>query len=185
MGFEDDSADLNLMGTQLSMGSTVTIPAPAVLALSASYDIMDNLTVEFTFDRTFWSEYDQLNFDYDVTIPGNIFDVPVSKDWDDANAYRLSVTYGVTKSLDVMLGFAYDESPISTSHVGFELPDSDAYLFSLGFQYAVSDNLDLGLSMLYDYKTDRTVENNYTDTVYGEFTGSYGLLVSCGLNYRF
>jgi len=181
----EDTANVNLMGTRLALETDVTVPAPAVLAFSAAYDILDNLTVELTWDRTFWSEYDELDFDFSPAIAGNPYEAAIVKDWDDSNAYRISITYGVTSKLDLMAGFGYDENPAPDSTVSFELPDSDAWLYSIGAQYALNDNLDVGIAMLYDYKEDRDVTVSPTDRVYGEFSGASALLVTVGVNYRF
>ncbi len=84
-----------------------------------------------------------------------------------------------------MVGFGYDKNPEPTATVGFELPDSDAWLYSIGAQYKISDKMDVGLAMLYDYKETREVQVNPRDRVYGEFTDASALLVTVGLNYRF
>ncbi len=182
--FEDD-AKLNLMGKRMTLDAEVTIPVPAVFALSAAYDVLDNLNVELTWDRTFWSEYEALDFNFSPAIPGNPFEPAQARNWDDTDAFRIGVTYGVTKSLDLMIGFGYDENPAPDNTVGFELPDSDAWLYSLGAQYKLNEKMDIGIAMLYDYKESRKVEVNATDRVYGEFTDASALLVSVGLNYRF
>ncbi len=181
----EDNARLNLLGLRLNLDAEVSVPAPAVFALSVAYDVLDNLNVEFTWDVTYWSEYETLDFNFSPNIPGNPFEPAQTRDWDDTNAFRISATYGVTKSLDLMAGFAYDENPAPTEHIGFELPDSDAWIYSLGAQYKVSEKMDIGIAMLYDYKESRTVQVNPTDRVFGEFTDASALLVSVGLNYRF
>jgi len=185
LGFEDKDARLNLMGTRVALNADVTIPAPAVFALSAAYDVLDNLNVELTWDRTFWSEYETLDFNFSPAIPGNPFEPAQARDWEDTNAFRIGVTYGVTKSLDLMAGFGYDENPAPEEHIGFELPDSDAWLYSIGAQYKLNDKMDIGIAMLYDYKETREVTVNPTDRVYGEFTDASALLVTVGLNYKF
>jgi long-chain fatty acid transport protein len=133
MEFED-KAKLNLMGTRVKLDTDVSLPAPAVFALSVAYDVLPNLNVELTWDRTFWSEYENLDFEFSPVIPGNPYDPPVDKSWDDSDAFRLGVTYGVTKALDLMVGFGYDQSPAPDRTLGFELPDSDAWLYSIGAQ---------------------------------------------------
>ena len=45
-----------------------------------------------------------------------------------------------------MAGFAYDEPPVPSNTLGFELSDSNAYLFSLGARFKVTPKMDLGLS---------------------------------------
>jgi long-chain fatty acid transport protein len=185
MKFEDHDAKLNLMGTMVTLDADVAIPAPAVLTLSFAYDIMDNLNVEVGWDRTFWSEYEALDFNFSPNIPGNPYEAPQARNWDDTDAFRISVAWGVTDRVTVMAGFAYDQNPEPDETVGFELPDSDAYIYSLGAQFKVSDHLDVGAAALYDYKKSRDVKVNATDRVYGEFKDASALLLSLGINYRF
>lgn len=187
LGFADKDARLNLLGTRVALHADVTIPAPAVFALSAAYDVLDNLNVELTWDRTFWSEYENLDFNFSPMIPGNPYEPASPRNWDDTDAFRIGVTYGVTKSLDLMVGFGYDENPAPDEHLNFELPDSDAWLYSLGAQYKINDKMDIGIAMLYDYKESREVKVARTDSVYpyGEFTDASALLVSVGINYKF
>jgi long-chain fatty acid transport protein len=184
LDFEDD-AKLNLLGRRVTLDAEVSIPVPAVFALSVAYDVLDNLNVELTWDRTFWSEYENLDFNFSPAIPGNPFEPAQARNWDDTDAFRIGVTYGVTKSLDLMAGFGYDENAAPDETVGFELPDSDAWLYSLGAQYKINDKWEVGMAMLYDYKESRKVEVNATDRVYGEFTDASAILVTVGVNYRF
>ncbi|TKB10023.1 OmpP1/FadL family transporter [Desulforhopalus sp. IMCC35007] len=181
----DETTDLNLMGTVLRTPASVSVPAPAVLAFSVAYDILDNLNVEFTYDRTFWSEYEELDFNYSPQIPGNPFEAAVARDWDDTDAFRIGLTYGLNEKIDLMAGFGYDKNPIPTEHVDFSIPDSDAWLYSAGLQYKLNDNLDLGIAMLYDYKETREVTVDPAGRIYGEFTDASAFLVTVGVNYRF
>lgn len=183
----DDKAKLNLLGRRMTLDAEVSVPAPAVFAMSAAYDVLENLNVELTWDRTFWSQYEELDFDFSPAIPGNPYEPAVPKDWEDSDAFRIGITYGVTKSLDLMLGFAYDENPVPDDKINFELPDSDAWIYSIGAQYKVSEKMDIGVAMLYDYKESRKVQVVRADSVYpyGEFTDASAILVTVGMNYRF
>ncbi|SDO63597.1 OmpP1/FadL family transporter [Desulforhopalus singaporensis] len=181
----EDRADLNLMGFMISPEAEVSVPAPAVLALSVAYDVMDNLNVEFTWDRTFWSEYETLDFNFTPQIPGNPFEPALDRNWDDTDAFRIGLTYGLNEKIDLMAGFGIDENPIPTPNVDFSIPDSDAWLYSVGMQYAVSEKMDLGISALYDYKETREVKVDPAGAVYGEFKNAAAVLVTVGLDYRF
>ncbi len=188
LDFEDGDARITLAnGTPAVLNAEVSIPAPAVLALSAAYDVLDNLNVELTWDRTFWSKYEKLDFDFTpAVVPPqlNPFEVPAARDWDDTNAIRLGLTWGVTNSWTLMGGIAWDENPAPARNIGFELPDSNAWLFSLGTQYKVTENLDIGLAALYDYKQSRKVKSA-DGKIDGEFTDAAALLVTAGINYKF
>lgn len=160
-----------------------SFPAPAVLAVSGAYTF-DKLTVELTYDRTFWSEYDSMDVQFDQAdaVWGGVFSFPRAKDWEDSNAYRIGLTYAMSDTMDLLCGFAYDENPVPDSSLDFSLPDSDAYLFSVGARFQVAENIEVGVSALYDYKEDREVNNG---TLNGEFTNSRAILLSAGLQYTF
>jgi long-chain fatty acid transport protein len=168
----------------------VTVIAPAVFALSTAYS-WDKFTLELTVDRTFWSAYNQLNFSYDQSLAGypilgSAFG-PVEKNWKDANAIRLGLAYNVVKPLTLMAGLCYDHGGAPESTLGFELPDSDAWVFSLGARYAVTDRLDLGVGVLYDSMNSHTVpaSANNTQMIDGKFSDAAALLVTAGIQYRF
>ena len=163
----------------------VSVPMPAVLALAGSYTFIDQLTVELTYERIYWSEYDYLDFTYPVSLGNPVligaFDLPKAKSWEDSNTYRIGVTYDTKNSFILMAGFAYDETPVPDSTLGFDLPDSDAYIYSLGLRYQATDQLELGIGYLYMDKDDRSAVNSMVD---GEFTGSGAHVTTIGLSYK-
>jgi long-chain fatty acid transport protein len=181
----EDTAKLNLMGTRMTLDTDVSVPAPAVFTFAVAYDVLASLNVELAWDRTFWSEYDNLDFNFSPAVPGNPFEPPVNKDWDDSDAFRLGLTYKLNDALTLMGGFAFDNNPVPTETISFELPDSDAFLYSLGAQYKINENMEVGLGFLYDYKKTRTVKVTPTDRVYGEFTNASAILITAGFNYKF
>ena len=66
--------------------------------------------------------------------------------------------------------------------VGFELPDSDAIIYSFGVRYQATDAMQLGAGYLYDHKKSRSVNNG---TVHGTFDESAAHLLTVGLAYSF
>ncbi len=137
----------------------LSITLPAVFSLATSYSFGD-LTLEVAWSRTFWSELEELDFRYEQSFLGSIFDGfdrPVQKDWQDSDALRFGLTYQLTKQFLTTLGFAIDNSPVPDDTVGFELPDSDAYMYGLGLQYKASDVLSMGIAYMYYHTTSRTV----------------------------
>jgi len=172
--------------------ASVTIPLPATLVLAAAYT-MNRTTVEFAFERTYWSAYKELDFDYSTTLPGvgvansphTIFDRPIAKNWKDSNTYRLGITHEYSDKLTLMAGYAYDETPVPASTLGFEQPDSDANIYSFGFTYKMREDITVGLAYLYSDKKERTVNHPENTRVNGKFTGSGAHLVTTGITYRF
>ncbi len=196
-----DGGDVNLYAAipSMSLSDTytgngeVTVVTPAVFSLATSY-IFDKTTVELTWDRTFWSEYEELDFEFSGTLSTNpllnaamtaVFDNPVEKNWNNSNAYRLGITHRCTDKFTAMFGIAYDETPIPSDTIGFELPGSDAMLYSLGFKYKTSDNLELGGAYLYDQKKNREINNPNNQIINGEFEDAGAHVVTLGMVYKF
>lgn len=173
-----------------SSDAGVKVPLPAVLALATSYTIAD-LTVELQFDRTFWSAYEDLDFNYETPITNNnmyeSFDVAKAKNWNDTNAYRLAIHYQLKPELLLMAGYGRDKNPIPNQTLSFELPDSDSHMVSAGANYTYNKELSFGGALLYSVKDDRKTTN--TDggrtIIDGEFTNSDAIMLSLAMEYRF
>jgi len=169
--------------------ASVSIPLPATLILAGAYTFKTKTTVEVVYEKTYWSAYNSLDFEYDGTLSHPIlvaaFDNPKLKNWKDTNTFRL----GITQELDeitLRAGVIYDETPTPESTLNFESPGSDAYSFSFGGRYQINDKIDIGLSALYSIKKDRTVTTPPNiNGIDGTFSNSRALLVSAGLGYKF
>ena len=164
--------------------ATVTIPLPASLHLAFAYTLASKTTVEVVYEKTFWSSYKELDFDYDGTehaVLAGVFGGSIPKNWEDTNTIRLGVTQELDE-LTLMAGVVLDPSPTPEATLGFESPGSDALAFSFGGRYAIDDSFNVGLGVLYTQKEDRKVTNTAMD---GEFSNSNALLVSLGLGYKF
>ena len=168
-------------------GATVSVPLPATLAIAMAYSFESKTTLEFTYNRNYWSAYKELDFNYEGSI-GSLtpsFDEPIAKEWKDTNTYRLGVTQHYDAAT-IMLGLAYDETPVPEKSLSFELPDSNALLFSLGGRYAIDKQWSVGLSALYDKKESRDVSSsNNESNIDGTFSNSSAYLVTAGVGYRF
>jgi len=165
-------------------GASVTVPMPAVIDLAFAYTLPTKTTIEFVYERTFWSSYEDLDFEYKDSIPVLLqapMDNAIPKDWEDTNTYRLGVTQKL-ENYSLMAGIVYDETPVPENRVSYELPDSDSVAVSFGGRYAIDEKLDIGMSMLYSIRDDRDINNN---EIKGTFSNSNITLVSFGAGYKF
>lgn len=170
-------------GYTMSTEGDVTIPAPAVAGVSMAYDF-GPVTVDLTWERVYWSEYEAINFSYDTPAIHPVFDQAIIKNWDDNNVYRIGVDYALDQNITLMAGFAYDETPVPSDTLGFELPDSNAWLYSLGGKFKINGQMEIGMAYLYGYKESRTVVNGSPRTgLNGEFSDACAHLVTVGLRY--
>ncbi|MBN2782459.1 MAG: outer membrane protein transport protein [Campylobacterales bacterium] len=168
-------------------GTSVSVPLPAVASLAYSYDF-EKTTLELEYDRTYWSKYKELDFEYDNAIPNpiliSVFDNPKSKNWKDTDAFRIGITHKYNDKLTLMAGFAIDENPTPDATIGFELPDSDAKLYSFGFDYKLDNDSSIGFGYLYDKKESRSAVDD-SGAINGTFDGASAHLVSVGYRTAF
>jgi len=184
---EKGKANLYFGGVGQKYKAYVNIYIPAAFNLAISKDI-DKWTLEFVYERTFWSSYKSLNFEYDRAILGALkpyFDDPIDKKWKDTNSFRFGLKYRYNSKLTLMAGYTYDESPIKSNYISYELPDSNAHIFSCGFKYQQSKNLAWGAGLLYDYKSKRDIINTNNNGIKGKFSKGGALLITTGFEYKF
>lgn len=180
----DGDAETTIFGISRNGGVSTHIPLPASLALAAAYTI-NKTTAEFVYERTYWSSYDSLDFQFDNPNAEGLLGASRLKSWKDVNAYRIGISHQYSDALKLMAGFAIDKTPVPDSTLGFELPDSDAKLYSAGFEYKLSQNLKVGLAYLYDVKEDRTVTNTSSSAPSGTFSDAAAHLVTASFKYKF
>ncbi len=171
--------------------ASVDVPLPAALNLAISKTWQDKFTLEFNYERTFWSQYETLDFEYGGADIGPLtpyFDTPQARNWEDTNTFRLGATMKMDK-ITMMMGFAIDETPAPVETIGFELPDSDAKIFSMGFRYQQTENLSWGAAFLYDSKESLSIPAGVNENPVlangGGFSEGGAFLTTVGLAYEY
>ncbi len=190
---EEGTAKLSYAGMTMYDGAaSVSVPLPAALNLAVSKTWEDKFTLELVYERTYWSEYAQLDFEYGGANIGPLtpaFDTPIPKDWEDTDTFRIGATMKMDNKITAMMGFAIDETPVIEKTIGFELPDSDAKIFSMGFRYQQNDQLSWGAAFLYDNKETRSITKGVADNPVlangGDFGGGGAYLTTVGVAYEF
>ena len=189
---EDGHANLYFGGIGKQYGADVTVPLPAALNIAVSKTWNNTFTLEAVYERTYWSKYKTLVFHYDSPIGNPVlnaaFNTPQPKNWSDTNTYRFGATIVMDK-ITMMMGYAIDETPVPLETLGFELPDSDAKIFSMGFRYQQTEALSWGAALLIDSKDSismpRDVNHNRILKNGGSFSGGGAVLTTIGMAYEF
>lgn len=181
-----DSFPLGLIPGKAYEGSgSVSVPVPEELDFAIAYTLK-RATIELAYARTFWSSYDELDFEYSTDLEHpileKVFGDPIPKDWDDVGAIRLGLTYYWSQKVTLMMGGGFDGNPVPDHTLSFDLPDSDTWFGSIGFRYHNYEKLSYGAAYLYANKEDRSATN---DTIDGEFSGGGAHLLSFSLTYDF
>lgn len=187
---EEGTANLYLGNSGQAYRARVTIPMPAALNIGVAKTFDDRLTVELVYERTYWSAYQKLDFEYDTPIPPALvpyFDDPKNKQWRDTNTFRIGLSYKWNDRLTLMGGYAYDQTPVPSHSLSYELPDSDANIFTAGFTWQQNERLKWGAAVLYDHKKRRKIpaadRNEYG--IVGTFDKGGAILTTVGFEYKF
>lgn len=136
---------LTLMGmTTQAVEADLNLPWRTQLGIR--YAFTDQLAAELDYTRTGWSEFDTVAFTSKDT--GQVAAASVNN-WQDANAYRLGLTYDVTLDTQLRLGYTLDETGQSDGHFSARIPDSDRQLFGIGLAHQLSDGWQLEAGYMY------------------------------------
>lgn len=186
---EEGEANLYLSGVGKQYDASVTVPLPAALNISASQTFADRYTVELNYERTYWSAYKELDFQYGSNIQPALvdsFDKSKPRKWKDTDTFRVGLTAEVTKDIAIMAGYAKDESPVNKKYLSYELPDTDANIYSIGVRVKHSDTLSWGLAYLHDEKESITLKAGENATgIAGTFSNGGADLLTVAMQYRF
>lgn len=169
----DINGSANFSSTVAGLPATTTTSAatsitlPDILTLAVAYKPLDRLTLEFDAERTGWSSYDQLYIVFGAPLTS--FNKPAPKNWEDVWAYRFGSQYGVTKNLDLRMGYAYDISPQPNNTAGPELPDANRHNLSCGLGLH-NDHNALDLAFMWVHFENRSVNPSaYNNGISGTF----------------
>ena len=186
---EDGEAKLSLNNLSSIHNASVTVPLPASLNLSISKELNENFVIEFNYEKTFWSEYKNLDFSYEtpiLTMLKSSFDDAKAKNWKDTNTYRVGVSWQVTNDITLMGAYAYDETPVPLLNLSYELPDSDAHVFSAGIRIKHNEQLSYGFAVLYDKKDEISIKaGENANGIIGDFSDGGAILTTIGVSYEF
>ena len=136
--------------------------------VGARYEVNPQLAVEVDVTRTGWSSFNDLK-----ATGKNSGDLIFQdeNDWEDANAYRLGITYQVQPQTQLRFGYTFDETGQLDDHFSARVPDNDRHLFSIGLAQAIRPDLTLEAAYMYVLGEDRDYR---ASTAYSATSGLNG-----------
>jgi long-chain fatty acid transport protein len=186
---EEGDANLYLFNVGKQYSANVTVPLPAALNLAVSKTWQDKYTVELNYEKTYWSAYKELDFGYGSSIQPLLvssFDDAKARNWKDTDTFRIGVTAEITPTVTLMVGYAKDETPVNKTNLSYELPDSDADIYTVGIRIKANENLSYGLAYLHDKKETLTLKAGENKSgISGKFSEGGADLLTVGMSYTF
>jgi len=167
------------------------IVMPEKVMLSVTHKFNDQWTVMADATWTRWTRFQE----FDVTNPaGGPSHNYVPMNWKDTWALSLGASYQLNNQWLLRAGYMFDQSPVTNETRTVRSPDANRNWFTLGANWALSDNLNVDLAYAYVKLQDGTISEqkydgpNQPSTDYGFITGNYASgshILGAQLNWKF
>jgi long-chain fatty acid transport protein len=163
---------------------SAVLPMPAELSVGLAVSPLENLTLAFDLNRTYWSVYESLDIDFKTKLPDN----SMKKNWDDTFTYRFGMQYQFGEKLTLRGGYYYDQSPIPATYFSPETPSLNSDNYTFGFTYKYK-KYEFDFALLYVNGKERTDSYLYYKEGMGSpvFEGTYvsnAIVPSFGFNIK-
>ena len=170
---------------------------PDILRLGVRYQATEKLAVEFDFDRTGWSAFDEIVVKSADTVPaigissGDVLAV-TTNNWDNANSYHVAATYQMLPATQLRLGYTFNQNPQPEAYFSPRYPNARRHLFSADIKQE-NDGWDVEGGLMYGRWEDRAIDNSEPFTGgdangTSAYNGKYeldGILAGIGVNFYF
>lgn len=182
--FENIPSSFSLVFPDTTFDADLVLPAELTLGLT--YDISSATVLAFDINRTYWSEYENLN----VTFNNGAGTSLNPRNYQDANIYRLGVQHDVSDKLTVRGGVYIDDTPIRSGFFTPETARNDSIGYTAGMSYKVSRQLEFDASFLYltfdefNASYDHYDQSGTTISFGGDYLTS-AMALGFGLNYTY
>lgn len=153
---------VDIDGKVNTLDAKTELKLPWMFQMGARYRISAPLAVELDFERTGWSEFDEIL----ITTSSPLVTIRSTNNWEDANAYRLGGSYDVGPNTQLRFGYTFDETGQPDSRFNARIPDADRHLLSVGVKQNVA-GWGLEAGYMYVKFEDRTVTNTAPLGTYG------------------
>ncbi len=111
-----------------------TLPLPEVISVGAGYKVNDRLTLQADLNYVGWKAYDSLIIDFAQNTDA-VHDSRDERNYKNTLALRVGGNYKISDKVAVMLGAAYDPSPVRDGIVTPDLPDANRWVGTGGFTF--------------------------------------------------
>ena len=145
---------------------TTSLTLPWSLGVGIQFAPLAELELELDGSYRDWSSYDRL----DIELPdGSVESSP--KDWHGSWTLRLGAEYTFAERYGLRVGAIWDQAPMPSDRLEFELPDANRIDFTLGFGAALTRSVraDLGVLYVLPQKRSTSTSDPLEPPIKGEF----------------
>lgn len=127
-----------------------SITLPQIFIAGVAYEPIDDWQIEVNGGWYGWSSYDRL----DIELANGEVTRSV-RDWRDSLTLRIGTEYRFHERWAGRLGFIFDQSPVPSKTLDFQLPDDDRIDITAGAGFYVNDHLRVDAGALWVLPTSR------------------------------
>lgn len=139
-------------------GAKVDVNLPPQVFAGLAYQVNDNLVVEIGGRWEGWSRYKELKLYLEQPVAGRDT-IIIEKNWKDTLAFNTGVRYSVDPTLDVLLGYLYEDNPVPDDTFEPSVPASEKHMLSLGAAKRFG-RVKTAITYLYGKYKDRNKDNS-------------------------
>src|SRR5262249_36201483 len=142
-----DDSDVRYIDASVT-GGTVTrvrtnavhVPLPPVISAGINWQINPDWAVEFVYDYTRWSEFQNLSAQFGSPLPalGGLVPIPgfaIPQRWKNTSTLRFGASYNLLENLQLRSGIDLDKTPIPSSTLSPAIPGADWLAVTAGIGY--------------------------------------------------
>jgi long-chain fatty acid transport protein len=159
-----------------------TLPLPEVLSVGAAWKPLPKFTVQVDFNLTGWKAYDSLAFNYSAPVNGTMRS-SAARLYQNRLASRLGMHYQATPSMEIMVGGAYDPSPVRDGYVTPDLPDASRVVGTAGFCWKPVPKL--GILAVVEYVSSERRDATYHEANLNGRYQTKAVTPGIGISYDF
>jgi long-chain fatty acid transport protein len=158
------------------------LPLPSVTSIGIGYKLTDELTVQGDFNFTSWSAYENLSFDY-AQNTSLLQDTREERNYQNTLSFRLGGHLEVSDKVALMIGGAWDPSPVRDGIVTPDLPDANRWLATGGITYKPAEKLTLMAAV--EYVSSLKRDSRYDAAGFNGMYKTTALNPGIGLSFDF
>lgn len=158
------------------------LPLPQVFSVGVGFKANDNLTLQADVNIVGWSAYKELAFDFENET-ALLTDSRSPRRYKTGFTLRGGANYDINDQVAVMVGAAWDRSPVRSGFVSPELPDSHRALLTAGVHFRATDWLSL--DGVVEYVTTSPRKANFEAENFGGIYRTTALTAGIGATFDF
>lgn len=138
-------------------GGKTEVNLPPQVFAGLAYQINDNLIIEIGGRWEGWSRYNELKLYVDQPVAGQDA-IIIEKNWKDTLSFNTGARYSVDPTLDILLGYLYEDNPVPDDTFEPSVPASEKHMWSLGAAKKFG-RVNTAITYLYGKYKDRDKDN--------------------------